>query len=467
MVSPVDIVATVRQWPPNRKHEVHQALKRWAKDEQFTDRQIIVEIFGGTRKTPNLYMEAYTPSPLFIPHALVWQKASLARLREHIGAAGGDDVSLECTYSADEEPKTTSFVAIPTGACETSRTGLESAPCDIHMTSPRAAQGDRHLVGGGGTTNKTFVIDVSEFPPSVQTIAGFSTDCAAFAPDGRLWAWGTYDPMGFKNSLFEADETALRPSSVKPPWSPGCMRSTPASVIVFPFAGAARTVSKQREQRPCLLAGRRFIPLDELGPADSLKAVKYYSSVECDAVPFDADSTLLVWDGRPYRLSGREITPLPGSKLRVEGRSELSSGITLSDGTVATCHSRKLRVFSASGARKTVLPLDNVMKLIRGPGDELVIREGENPENDFLKVWWPATQELTRIGLDVFGLKDSVHADLVVYSRASARLVVYHGTNKRWLALPWSIVAGLPRITLAQLRAMRRKPPGKARARKR
>jgi hypothetical protein len=457
----VDVVATVRRWSPDRQDKVGAALKQWAQDERFADNEIIVEIFRGTRKKPGVYMEAYTPSPVLISHAYTWQKTSLQRLRKRIKLAGGDGVSLEYTYPDDEEPKAGRFAATATGARKTSRTGLETAPGNIDIYCLRAAQGDRYLVAGGGKKKKTFVIDVSVFPPSVHTLDGYSTDCAAFSPDGRLWIWGTYDPMGFKNSLFEADHGILRPSSVKLPWSPGCLRSTPAGVVVFPSAGDARTVSRLRERRPCLLAGRELIPLEQVGPAETLKEVKYYSSVECDAVPFGDDSVLVVWDRRPYRLTGCEVAPLSGGGLEVEGMRELSSGITLADGAVAACYSHKLRIFSPSGARKTALPLDNVMKLIRGPGGELVIREGENPENDFLKVWWPATRELTRIGLDVFGLKDSADAYWVVCSHATARLVVYRGGDERWLALPWSTVVKLPRVTEAQFAATRGKRPAR------
>jgi hypothetical protein len=115
----------------------------------------------------------------------------------------------------------------------------------------------------------------------------------------------------------------------------------------------------------------------------------------------------------------------------------------LSDGSIAGGFGRKLLRIDRDGQRTSVLPLDNVMAVARGPDDTLIISEGDNPEADALKLWWPATREVTHVPPDALELDDR---PCFIYFDATAELVVA-ARPRRWHALPWAELETMRRVS--------------------
>jgi hypothetical protein len=166
--------------------------------------------------------------------------------------------------------------------------------------------------------------------------------------------------------------------------------------------------------------------------------------LECAAARFRDGSMLVIWDRRPYRWDGgRTLVPLGEEEL---GRpDDLLATVTLPDGSIVGGFGRKLLHIDREGRRSTVLPLTNVMAVGRGPGDVLVIMEGENPEADLFKLWWPGLREVTHVQPEVLGLES--FAMFSYYDRARDQLVALRGN--KWHAVAWAALAALPRVDLA------------------
>jgi hypothetical protein len=96
----VKFFAKVGQWPEDREDAVFDALQAWAfEDEQFSQREVLVDILGGGAENPIVRMEAYTLFPVIISSGLGdWMTGAEARLRKRIADAGGEDVSLEFEF---------------------------------------------------------------------------------------------------------------------------------------------------------------------------------------------------------------------------------------------------------------------------------------------------------------------------------------------------------------------------------
>ena len=149
-----------------------------------------------------------------------------------------------------------------------------------------------------------------------------------------------------------------------------------------------------------------------------------------------------MWDGvaPPQSLGGTLDVP-----------DDLCAAVALSDGSIVGGFGRKLVRIDRDGRRAAVLPLDNVVGVARGPADTLILSEGDNPEGDALKLWWPATRELTHVPPKLLELDDR---PMFVYFDASAQLVVA-ARPRMWHALAWSELEALRRVSEDEFTARR------------
>ena len=297
-----------------------------------------------------------------------------------------------------------------------------------------AREGDRYIVHA---TFETHFVDLSSFPPTDRALGGYQTIAAAFMPGGTALLKSATDsnlrPYVF--ALYEVDLATLtpRPLALDLPWELDFARSTGDAVLLVP---------RKLDARPLMLRDGRLTPLD-LPP---MKGKKSEHDI-AEAAPFGDGSTLIIWDCEPYRLDGDQIVPLGGADISID--QGVNCTATLPDGSIALLdRSAPVRI-TRDGARETILPLDNAQELVSGPDDALIIREGLNVEGDALKIWWPATREVTPVHPDVFAIDDVPM--FVIYAAAPRLLVVYD--RKAWTAVPWSTIAALPRQPEAQFLA--------------
>ena len=312
-------------------------------------------------------------------------------------------------------------------AVRRSRVVTAPNPLTSSHARPLAISGDRMLVGEHFVLHE---LDTATFPPMAITHQDMQVTAAAFTP------WGTEfvrlvtdrDVRPFKFGYCELPD--LGPLAIEPEFAVGLARPARDGVLLFPQP----TTQRRAGVRPLVLRPPSTLePLPLPEPATSER-------VECDAVAFGDGSLLVVWDGVPYRWDGVAPPVSLGGVLEVP--DDLCATVVLSDGSIVGGFGRKLVRIDRDGQRTTVLPLDNVMAMARGPDDTLIISEGDNPEADCLKLWWPATRELTHVRPEMLELDDR---PCFIYFDATAQLVVA-ARPRMWHALPWSELEAMRRV---------------------
>ncbi len=301
-------------------------------------------------------------------------------------------------------------------------------PLTSPLARPIASSGTRMLVGEHFVFHE---LDTATFPPGVITNADMHVTAAAFTP------WGTElvrmatdrNVRPFQFSYYELPSRA--PLAIDPPFPIGIARPARDCVLLFP----ERSTRQRSGVRPLVL--RPGLPLE---PLDVPEAAAL-QSIECTAIEFGDGTYLVVWDGRPYRWDC-ETAPVPlGDPLGAP--EDVGSAGVLADGSIVGGFGRKLIRIDREGARETILPLDNVMMVAKGPDDVLVIGEGDNPEDDALKLWWPATREITHVSKAALGMTE---APTFIYYDARQELVVAARPGT-WHGLPWNTLAAMRRTT--------------------
>jgi hypothetical protein len=302
------------------------------------------------------------------------------------------------------------------------------SPLTTAHARPLAVSGDRMLVGEHFVLHE---LDTASFPPAVITHDDTQVTAAAFTP------WGTElvrmvtdrEARPFKFGYFELPGRS--PLAIEPEFAIGLARPTRDGVLLFPQP----TTQPRPGARPLVLRPPSTLePLPVPEPVTSER-------ISCDAVAFGDGSLLIIWDGVPYRWDG--VAPPVSLGGTLEATDDPCAAVALSDGSIVGGFGRKLVRIDRDGRRAAVLPLDNVTAVARGPDDTLIIAEGDNPEGDALKLWWPATRELTHVPPKALELDDRPS---LVYFDPSEQLVVA-ARPRMWHALPW-----------AELDAMRRVP---------
>lgn len=298
-------------------------------------------------------------------------------------------------------------------------------PFTSALARPCAIAGELMLVADHFALHE---LDISTFPPSVITHDDMQVNAAAFTPWGtqfvRMATDRTVRP--FKFSYFELPDRT--PLAIEPPFAVGLARAGRDCLLLFPQP----TTTERTNVRPLVMrADHSLEPLLVPDPVET-------SRVECDAIAFGDGDLLVVWDAVAYRWDGTTAPVMLGETL--DAPDDLAA-VALSDGSIVGGFGHRLLRVDRDGKQTAVLPLDNVTWLARGPGDVLIIGEGENPEGDAYKLWWPETGEVTHIPPNLLELSDrpmfayyDAVEDLLVAARPGA-----------WHAIPWSVLAALRR----------------------
>jgi hypothetical protein len=310
------------------------------------------------------------------------------------------------------------------------------SPLTSAHARPLAMSGDRMLVGEHFVLHE---LDTASFPPGVVTHDDMQVTAAAFTPWGTEFVRMVTDRevRPFKFGYFELPDR--RPLAIEPEFAVGLARATRDGVLLFPLP----TTQLRAGARPVVL--RLPDALEPLALPEAANAER----IECEAVAFGDGSLLVVWDGVPYRWDG--VAPPESLGGTLEAPDDLCAAVALSDGSIVGGFGRKLVRIDRDGRRAAVLPLDNVVGVARGPADTLIISEGDNPEGDALKLWWPATRELTHVQPKLLELDDR---PMFVYFDANAQLVVA-ARPRMWHALAWSELDAMRRVSEDEFTARR------------
>jgi len=312
----------------------------------------------------------------------------------------------------------------------------EPSPLGSSHARPLAVSGPRMLVGEHFVLHE---LDTATFPPQAITRDNTQVTAAAFTPWGTEFVRMVTDRevRPFKFGYFELPDRA--PLPIEPEFAVGLARPAPGGVLLFPQA----TTQPRAGRTPVILRPPATLePLVLPEPATPER-------IDGDAVAFGDGTLLIVWDGVPYRWDGAAPPVSLGGTL--EAPEEVCGAVALSDGAIAGGFGRKLVRIDRDGQQRTVLPLDNVVAVARGPDDALIIGEGDNPEGDALKLWWPATREVTQVAPAALGLDER---PMFVYFDPIARLVVA-AQPRAWHAIAWAELEAMRRVSEAEFAARR------------
>jgi hypothetical protein len=302
------------------------------------------------------------------------------------------------------------------------------------LDPPLAMRGTELLIGKNW---KLWAVDIASFPPTARVLAELHVIAGAFMPDGRIVAWAAVDPTTspYVFAAYLIDASGQR-TIESPPFPIHVLRAACGTVLAFPFGYAKIDPS----WRPMAVRGDRFVEIDAPAPEPPSDSRTPFS---CDAFELADGTALVVWDGRTYRWDGGAALVPFGPRDRVKTEPRGLPNIAPMDGGVACLFGRRVVRVGIDGERASYAPLSNAMLLTPGPEGALVIREGDNPEGDALKILWPTTDQLTAIEPGVLGVRERIGLAIVV----GERLLVTEGDA--WCALDWSAVRALPRVAIA------------------
>ena len=270
-------------------------------------------------------------------------------------------------------------------------------------------------------------IDTSMWPPASTTREPMQVTIAAPTPWNTLFLRVATDPDQRPYVFENLDGTR----TIELPWEPGDAIAARDAVLIFPDRFAS--LRSRADHLPLVLRPSGLTTLDVP------RATK--ADLACFATAFGDGTMLVIWDSVPYRWDGRTVTPLGGE---LEGPDGVQAVVTLAEGSVVGGFGRKLVRIDREGTQTTILPLDNVMMVGLGPDEVLIVVEGDHPESDLMKLYWPRTRELTHVEDEILGL--AAPPPLVYYDAPRAQLVL--AAPEHWHAVPWATLAALPRVPL-------------------
>lgn len=304
---------------------------------------------------------------------------------------------------------------------------VASSPLTSPLAKPLAADPTHILVGEHFVLHE---LDTLTFPPTVTTQNDMQVTVAAFTPWGSQFVRMATDrtQRPFRFAYYELPDPT--PLALNIPFTVGFAHSGCDCVVLFPLP----TAKDRAGASPLVM--RRDSTLTPLALPEPTEPQR----VDGGAMTFGDGSMLIVWDGKGYRWNGVDAPVLLDDSLGPPDAP--MAAVTLSDGSIVSSFGQRLIRIDRDGRHHNALPIGNVTGLALGPDDALIISEGDNPEGDSLKLWWPNTAEITHVHPAWFGIDD--RPTFAYYDRAAELVVV--ARPGAWHALPWSELVAMRRI---------------------
>lgn len=151
-------------------------------------------------------------------------------------------------------------------------------------------------------------------------------------------------------------------------------------------------------------------------------------------------SEVLVWDGEGYEWDGSRFQQT--FQLGLTDPYNALSAIPSGDDGFFFITQRKLFEVHRGGKAVRHAPLwENVMAALPGPADGLLLKEGNNPDDDIGKLYFPADGTFIRIEPESLGDQDLY--DFLCWSQGANRIIASDGANL--YAVPVETILALPR----------------------
>ncbi|HEY7155481.1 MAG TPA: hypothetical protein VH575_16075, partial [Gemmataceae bacterium] len=186
--------------------------------------------------------------------------------------------------------------------------------------------------------------------------------------------------------------------------------------------------------------GDRMRPAPGLPPHKVRKGQSGNEWIVRDIARLADGREVLVWDGEGYEWDGsrfQQTFPL-GLTDPYDNLSAIPAG---DDGFFFITERKLFEVHRGQQAVRHCPEWNNVMAALPGPAGGLLLKEGDNPDGDIGKLYFPTDGTFIHIEPELLGDQDLY--DFLCWSQGANRIVVSDGYNL--YAVPVETVLALPR----------------------
>jgi hypothetical protein len=280
-----------------------------------------------------------------------------------------------------------------------------------------------HLVLSDLTLRHTVCYDANHWPPrEIGSVAGYCPD-PALSPAGD-WLVAKHLPdtkhlaIGLMRGRF--DDRAWQPLAIEGApvtWTPrvGFLGGRAAVICYIPHDPPLRLLVEE---------GDRLVPgpaLPSPGPCGRPRPGTHHPRAGFAVLA--SGEPLIMWDGDFYRVDEHALTkrfapaaPFPSDNPDTVATPE--GGLFF----LSFCRLFEVRPDGTTVAHAR--DLDSIMQIAPGPEGTLLLREGNNPEDDIGKIYYPANGTWASLTREVFAFRDDVEYFTSVFWSRRADLVV-------------------------------------------
>jgi hypothetical protein len=308
-------------------------------------------------------------------------------------------------------------------------------------------KGDLHFLSHA-CPDASVLLDLSHWPPQhhlrPQEFA-WNADCDR---DGSWLLVSRVGPGDFRNPVRGRVFTDLR----KEPEMILHVEDKGAEVVVndgFLVAGRVVLIPDPspyklgEELTAWMQDGDRMRPAPGLPPHTVRKNKSSSVWIVRDIARLADGSEVFVWDGEGYEWDGNQFQKT--FPLGLTNPYDAFSAIPIGEDGFFFVTGRKLFEVHRGGSAIRHAPLcENVMAVLPGPAGGLLLKEGDNPDGDIGKLYFPNEGTFIHIEPELLGDQDLY--DFLCWSQGANRIVASDGANL--YAVPVEAILALPRCSL-------------------
>lgn len=303
---------------------------------------------------------------------------------------------------------------------------------------------DLHILGHAGP-DTTVILDLSQWPPRFYVRSqefAWNADCGS---DGRWLLVSRAGPGDFRNPVRGRVYTDLR----QEPTLILRVEDKGAEVEIndgFLIGGRVVLIPDTSQCKPgteltaWMQDGEQMYPAPGLPPHTAHKDRYSMAWIVRDIARLADGLELLIWDGEGYEWDGSQFQqtfPL-GLTDPYNALSAIPSG---EDGFFFITQRKLFEVHRGGSAVRHAPLWENIMAALPGPDGGLLLMEGNNPDGDIGKLYFPAEGTFMHIEPELLGDQDMY--DFLCWSQGANRIIASDGANL--YAVPVETILALPR----------------------
>jgi hypothetical protein len=322
-------------------------------------------------------------------------------------------------------------------------TPAEKVKLPVHANRV-GGQGDLHILSHA-IPDTTVLVDLSHWPLRHHVRSQEFAWNADGDRDGRWLLVSRTGPGDYRNPVRGRVFTDLR----KEPELILRVEDNGAEVVVNDGFLVAGRVVLIPDTAPCkpgmeltawMHDGEQMRPAPGLPPHMARKERSSMAWIVRDVARLADGSEVLVWDGEGYEWDGSRFQQT--FPLGLTDAFNALSAIPVGEDGFFFITQRKLFEVHRGGKAVRHAPLwENIMAVLPGPAGGLLLKEGNNPDGDIGKLYFPADGTFIHIEPELLGDQDLY--DFLCWSQGAKRIIASDGASL--YAVPVETILALPR----------------------